>query len=101
MRVVLLLLLVGCSRTDPEKCDKAIRNYYQLQFWEKYDSEIAAAPAEQRESLRTQKQAQLQRELEHGISLDVSKCTSANFSNKVDCMIAAKTAKQARECMDD
>ena len=98
MRVVWLVLLLGCTRTDPDKCEKAIRNFAQLVYWEDAEKEIAAAPPDQREALRKDKLAKFERDLEKGITLDVSKCTSANFSDQVDCMIAAKTAKQARAC---
>src|SRR5437867_3705454 len=101
MRAVCLLLLLGCTRTDPDKCERAIRNFAHLVYWGDAEKEIAAAPADRREALRKEKLAKFERDLEKGITLDVSKCTSANFSDQVDCMIAAKTAAQAKSCQKD
>ena len=101
MRIVWLLALVACTRTDPEKCEKAIRNYAQLVYWEGAEKEIASAPADQRDALRKQKLSEFASSMEKGLALDVSKCTSANFSDQVDCMIAAKTAAQAKACVKD
>lgn len=101
MRIVLLVIALTACRSDPEKCEKAIRNYATLVFWEGADKEIAAAPVDKRDALRREKLAKFQADMEKGLQIDVSKCTSANFSSQLDCMIDAKTAKQARDCIPE
>ncbi len=100
--VVAITLLVAACKGNPEKCDKAIRHYAELIFWEKADAEIAAVPPEQRDALRKQKLAEFTSNMEKGINLVTSQCVSASAmsDSQVDCMLAAKTAKQAKECAD-
>jgi len=97
--VVAILFATAC-KGDPDKCEKACRNYAELTFWKGADAEIAAAPEAQREALRKEKLAKFTADLEHGINLCVSQCVSATAtSDKVaDCMIAAKTAEAVRLC---
>ena len=99
--VLALVLGVGCKKGDPQKCDKACRNYAELVFWKGADAEIAAAPVEKREELRKQKLAEFNKNLERGIDLCTTKCVDANYSKDVDCWLAAKTAEQAKACGDD
>lgn len=91
---------IGC-KANPEKCEKACRNYAELVFWEKADAEIAQAPVEKRDELRKQKLAEFTKNLENGINTCTSKCLSANEKDDIDCMINAKTAKQAKACVED
>jgi hypothetical protein len=102
MRLLFLaaLFALGC-KGDPVKCESACRNYAQLVFWETADAEIAKAPPEQRDELRKQKHAELARGLERGIDLCSSKCMSANNDDDTECLIAAKSAKQAKACVTD
>lgn len=93
-------LCFGC-KGDPEKCEKACRNYAELVYWEQADAEIAAAPLEQRDELRKAKLAEFTKNLENGINTCSSKCLSANEKKDIDCMINAKTAKQAKACVED
>jgi hypothetical protein len=95
-----VLLLVAC-KGDPEKCDRACRNYAQLVYWDQANAEIAAAPAERREALRREKAAKFSADLEHGIDFCVSRCVSANFDKDVQCWLDAKTAAQAKACTAD
>ncbi len=94
------LLGIGC-KGDPEKCEKACRNYAELIFWEKADAEISAAPVEQRDELRKQRLAEFTRNLENGLNTCTSKCLSANKEEDINCMMGAKTAKQAKACVED
>lgn len=98
--LVVLALCVAACKGNPEKCDKAIRHYAELVFWEQADAEIAAAPPEQRDELRKKKLAEFTANMEKGIHLVTSQCVSATgmSDSQVDCMLAAKTAKQAKEC---
>src|SRR6478735_8237854 len=105
MRSVLVLVLLtvigsGC-KGDPAKCEKACRNYAELIFWEKADAEISKAPVEQRDELRRQKLAEFTKHMELGIDTCTSKCLSANKDDDINCMIAAKTAQQAKACVAD
>jgi hypothetical protein len=105
MRQLALLLVVlglglGC-KGDPDKCDKACRNYAELIFWSKADAEINAAPAEKRDELRKQKLAEFSKNLELGLNTCTSKCLSANNDKDTKCLIEAKTADQAKACVED
>ena len=92
-------LAFGC-KGDPEKCDKACRNYAELIFWDKANAEIDAAPLEKRDELRKQKLAEFTKNLELGINTCTSKCLSANNDDQTKCLLAAKTAKEARTCAE-
>jgi hypothetical protein len=98
--LLVCLVTLGC-KGDPAKCEKGIRNYHSLLFWEKARPEIAAAPPEKRDQMLKDKTAELDHELEIGINMVVSKCTAAKNDTQIDCMIAAKTAQQARACSAD
>jgi hypothetical protein len=98
---VLVLLPVLACKGDPVTCEKGIRNYAQLIYWEQADAEIAAAPETQRDALRKEKLAKFEHDMERGLDIVVSKCTSADSEDQVKCMIAAKTAKQAHDCDKD
>ena len=103
MRIALLpiVLLVAACQGDPVKCEKGIRHYAELVYWEQADAEIAAAPAAQRDTLRKDKLAKFHHDMERGLPTVVSKCQTANSDAELDCMLAAKTAKQAKACVDD
>src|SRR4051812_28611701 len=105
MRSLLALCLVsafalGC-KADPEKCEKARRNYAELVYWDKTDAEIAQAPPEKRDELRKQKLAEFTKNMELGLNTCTSKCLSANNDKDMKCMIDAKTAAQAKACVTD
>lgn len=99
---VLALALTAC-KGNPEKCDKACRNYAKLVFWEQAEAEIAAAPADRRDALRKEKLAKFTKDLDHGINMCSSQCVSATTTSdkQADCMIEAKTAKEAKDCASD
>ena len=101
--VLCFLLLSGCQacKGDPEKCDQACRNYAQLVYWEKANQEIEALPVEQRDEARKEKLAKFAHDLERGVDFCTNKCISANNTDSIDCMIAAKNAAQAKKCSDD
>lgn len=97
--VVVSLGLVACE-ADPEKCEKAVRNYASLVYWKSADDDIAKAAPEAREPLRKDKLAEFQRQLDRGMPTLVSQCQTANNTKQIDCMIAAKTFVEARDCAD-
>lgn len=95
--VALVLSVTGC-KGNPEKCEKACRNYAQLVYWEQAEQEIAAAPVEQRDDLRKKKMGEFSHNLSKGVDMCSSKCMSANHDEDIDCLINAKTAKEVRAC---
>lgn len=98
-----IVFTTGCQscKGDPEKCDRAARNYAQLVYWEKANKEIEALPVDQRDAARKQKLAEFSAAVEKGIDLVVSKCVSANNKQDTDCLIEAKTATAARACLTE
>lgn len=108
MRIAFALLvsvaLGGCMKqcnADPDKCEKACRNYAQLVFWEQADAEINAAPVEKRDELRKQKLAEFTKNMENGLPTCTSKCVSANNDTDMKCMLEAKSSKQVKACVED
>ena len=104
MRIAFVLLaglVLGGCKGDPQKCEEACRNYAQLVFWEEADAQIAAAPPEKRDEMRKQKLAEFTHNMELGLNTCTSKCLSANYDKDMKCMLAAKTAKQAKACVND
>lgn len=97
------VLMSGCQacKGDPEKCDRAVRNYAQLVFWDEANAEIEKLPPGERDAARKDKMAKFAKDLEAGIDLTVSKCVSANNTDQTDCMIKAKTAAAAKACVKD
>jgi hypothetical protein len=93
------LAIAGC-KGDPEKCDKACRNYAELIYWDKANAEIEAAPVEKRDELRKLKLAEFTKNLELGINTCSSKCLSANNDDQTKSLLEAKTAKDARACAE-
>jgi hypothetical protein len=98
--LVAVLFVLGC-KGDPDKCDTGCRNYAQLVFWDNAEKEIAAAPAAERDALRKKKMGEFSHNVSRGIDMCTSQCMSANNSKTIDCLIAAKTAKEARACASD
>ncbi len=98
--VVAVVILAAC-KGDPEKCDRACRNYAQLVYWKQADAEIAAAPPAQRDELWKQKLAKFTADLEHGITMCSSQCITANNDKTIQCMLDAKSAEQAKACVSD
>ncbi len=98
--LLVCLVTLGC-KGDPVKCEKGIRNYFTLLFWDQAEKEIAAAPPEKRDLVRKEQTAKLDHSIEDRIDVVISKCTAANNDTQIDCMIAAKTAGQARACSGD
>jgi hypothetical protein len=99
MRLVLALtLLLGACKGDAVKCEQGCRNFATLVYWKHADAEINAAPPDKRDALRKRKLGEFDSKLENGIDMCVSQCQSANNTDDIDCMIAAKTADQALAC---
>ncbi len=90
----------AACKGDREKCEQAARNFATLTYWERVNKEIAERPAAERDGLRKKKVSEFTNELETKIDTVVSQCQSANNEEQVDCMIAAKTAKDALDCAD-
>jgi hypothetical protein len=100
MRLALVLTLLLCAcRGDAQKCETGCRNFATLVYWKNADAEVAATSPGQRDALRKRKLGELDSKLENGIDMCVSQCQSANNEADLECMIAAKTADQATECL--
>lgn len=103
LRAVLLssVLLLGCKKPKVQDCDKAVRNYYKLQYWDLAEKEIAAAPEAERAALRIKKQEELEPRMMTGIDLAVNQCVSGADKHRVQCWIKATTVEQAEACKSD
>ncbi|HEX5061285.1 MAG TPA: hypothetical protein VFV99_18085 [Kofleriaceae bacterium] len=103
LAALFFVFMTGCQacKGDPEKCDRACRNYAQQVFWEGANAEIDKLPADQRDAARKQKMAEFAANLEKGVDLCVSKCVSANNTKDTDCLIGAKSAAAAKACVKD
>jgi hypothetical protein len=101
MRLILALtgMLLWACKGDPVKCNEGCRNFASLVFWKNAEARIAAAPPEQRDALRKTFLSKYDSDLDEGIELCVSQCRSANNSDDIDCLIAAKTADRASACL--
>jgi hypothetical protein len=103
---VTLMLLLGlvvplglaACKGDAVKCEQGCRNYGALVFWKNAEIEIAAAAPDKRDDLRKTMLGKFNTDLDGGIALCVSQCQSANNTDDVECMIAAKTGDQAVAC---
>lgn len=73
---------------------------FEVTYWEKNDAEIAAAPPEQRESLKKRKLAEFSNKLETGVEMCINQCASANNDDMNDCLLAAKTSAAVKACTD-
>lgn len=93
------LLLAAC-KGDRQKCEQACRNYGTLMYWDVVDKEVAAAPEDKREALKKKKLAEFSSQLENGVDMCVSQCSSANNDEQIDCMIEAKTAADVKKCVE-
>lgn len=99
--VAVLLLAVapaGCSRPSAKDCEETIAKWFTMIYWEKAEAEIAAAPADQRESMRQAKSAEHALQLKGGMDLGVMQCRGARDHDFVKCMKDASNATQARKC---
>jgi hypothetical protein len=96
-----LAVAAAACKGNPDKCDRACRNYATLIYWEKADAEIAAAPADQRDAMRKKNLATFTQQLERGINLCTSQCVSATGTSEKqsDCLLEAKTAPAAKACL--
>ncbi len=103
MRRLLLLALfaAACNKTSVQQCDLGCRNYFKLHYWRDMDAKIAAAPADQRETMRAQAEADFDKRLMQNLELCVNKCTSGADKHRVQCWIDAKTAAEAEACQND
>lgn len=103
LAALFLVFMTGCQacKGDPEKCDRACRNYAELTFWDQANVEIDKLPVAERDAARKQKMAEFANNLERGIDLCTSKCVSANNTKDTKCMIEAKTAAAVKACVND
>jgi hypothetical protein len=97
--VVFMLLAVGACKGDRQQCETVCRHFYEVKFWETADPEIAAAPAEQRDTLKKKKLAEFSTKVEDGVEFCVMQCTSANNEDMNKCLLAAKTSAAIAACM--
>ena len=98
LAAVLALALVACKRPSADECEKAIRNWYTLVFWDQAEKEIAAAPPEKRDELRKAKLAERDQKLAAGIEQGIMDCRSSRDFEGVKCMKEAMTAADALKC---
>ncbi|MDB4956148.1 MAG: hypothetical protein JWO36_3717 [Myxococcales bacterium] len=98
LAVLAMLAGLAACKGDPDKCERAVRNYSQLVYWQEADAEIAATAPDRREAVRKKKLAAFEAELQRSLDTIVSKCTSANNDDMTNCMIEAKTGEQAKAC---
>jgi hypothetical protein len=98
---VFVLSLAACDKATVQECDKGCRNYFELHYWQAADMEIARAPAEQRDELRQQKQAELEPRMMKNLDLCVQKCKSGSDSKRAKCWAAARTTAEAKACEND
>jgi len=100
----LLLLVVAMGLTackgDRVKCEQAARNFATLTFWKKTDAELALLPVAEQKLAREKKLSTFTNELEKDVDFYTQQCVSANNTEQIDCMIAAKTAEQVAKCAD-
>jgi hypothetical protein len=96
--VALTLALSGCHG-DPQQCEQACRNYGNLVYWKRADTEVAAVAPDQRDALRKKKLGELATRLEGHIDMCVSQCVAVDDTATVGCMSSAKTADQALACV--
>jgi len=89
---------LGCGSAG--ECDKACRNYYTLHYWEAANAEIAKLPEAEREALRKQKLMELDERANKGITLCTKQCTTAASKDQIKCMIEARTAPDAKKCLE-
>jgi hypothetical protein len=100
LAVLVLAFAATACKGDKEKCEQAARNFATLTYWDRTNAELAKLPEGEREGARKKKLSAFTNELEGKIDVVVSQCQSANNDDQVDCMIAAKTAKQVLDCAD-
>ena len=98
--VIAVLGLLAACKGDRTKCETACRNYGTLLYWDISDKEIQAAPPEKRDSLRKRKLAEFSSMLENGVDVCINQCSSANNDKQIDCMTSAKTAADAKKCVE-
>jgi hypothetical protein len=98
--VLATLVLAGCQG-DQAKCETACRNGFALKYWQTTDALIAAAPADKRDAMRREKLADFEQQVAQFSDTCVQHCVSANDTKTTDCLIAAKTAADLKNCADD
>jgi len=97
--VIAVAVLAACKTGDAVKCEQACRNYATLVHGAETESKIEAAPEADRDALRKKLSAEFARDLEYGIDKCVTQCVSANNAEQNGCLIEAKTAVAARNCV--
>jgi hypothetical protein len=97
--VIAVLGLLAACKGDHDKCEKACRNYGTLLYWDIADKAIQAAPPAERDALRKRKLGEFSSLLENGVDTCINQCTSANNDKQNDCMTNAKTAAEAKLCV--
>jgi hypothetical protein len=94
------MVLAAACKGDPVKCEKAIRNYTALVFWDGANKEIEAKPEAERAAARKAALGKFETDLANGVDTLTSQCVSAGNDDQVQCMIDAKTAEDAKACTD-
>ncbi len=92
---------LGCTRPDEEHCKKACLRYVELYQQEKWDAKLAEAPESEHAEIKRQQAAEWQdinTNPERGLQACVVACNRLGRGVRADCMIAAKTFAEAKEC---
>ena len=99
--LALTLLLAACNKASVQECDKGVRQYFKLVYWEEAEAQIAAVPEAERAALRLQKQEELEPRMMKNIDLAVNKCVSGAGAKRARCWTKATTVKEAKACDND
>lgn len=103
--VLISLAAVGCNKPDYESCRQLCWRYAELHFWEKFDKETADLSPEDREKARAEREElwneMKNRKLDPGQENCVTSCRNAAKKGDIACVMAAKTAAEARACKLD
>lgn len=100
-----LLLGAGCSRPTAKQCDKACLRFVNLHYFAKFESKHAKDTPAEKAKAEKQAEAGWKKFLagEHtkrNLPACRAQCRSLNNHKEVRCLIHAKTAKAADDCLD-
>ena len=94
--------LGGCDRPGLAECEKVCWHVFELTYWKQAELEIAAAPREQREALRADKErelAALKADPDYpNPKICAEQCNERGSSAQVECQLAATTVDEAKAC---
>lgn len=92
----------GCDKPEYEACRQLCWKYAELHFWEKFDKETADLSPEDKAKARAEREElwNEMKNLEHdpGRENCITSCRQGAKKSDVACVLAAKTAAEARAC---